>query len=477
MESENNDLRFDNAIKVMQNTSEIEKKIRIALDFMREALSDETKARFRDFWRMKKECLDLFKLEIPHSSRGLFWGEYTTLLNEAHELQKIVEENTVFEVEQLMLAITDLEESLKPYLQKKETLSSSIEKLREENLFLHTAKERLISLKKEILGIEMRVSLKSKLLDRLSFLGNFIFPRKKEVLKEMSQLFSDEVESFCALHFDFERKKITSREPLFRLRESIKNHQARLKTIEMTNDKYKKARGFLSQSWDIIDKQQKMDAEKRTKESEEESSNLQKYTSLMNEISFNNDFKENLEKVFRNVKALKLSHTLFTKISDYKRELEKKYEEKVFAEIAKQQELIERKRQQKEEAFKKVLGELKAFEKNLDTISLVDAEKEYERLMKEAELEKPSRKLYFYFYDLALKIKCTLAKKRGLVKERKQEFFSLKSNLKKWLEMCRRELAECGLDVEFAFTLKEMIRLNKEVLETLETDIEDPQMV
>jgi hypothetical protein len=54
---------FEEISEGMKEISSPEEKITLAISFMKDAISSEGKPRFRDFWRMKKSCFELFSLE------------------------------------------------------------------------------------------------------------------------------------------------------------------------------------------------------------------------------------------------------------------------------------------------------------------------------------------------------------------------------------------------------------------------------
>ena len=110
MKVESLDPHFDECREKINQTTSIDQRLTLAIEFMKEALSAGHKARFRDFWRMKKICLDLFKAELHRAKRTIYWTEYTTLLSQAHALQRIIEEQTGFQRQQISLAIDSLEE-------------------------------------------------------------------------------------------------------------------------------------------------------------------------------------------------------------------------------------------------------------------------------------------------------------------------------------------------------------------------------
>ena len=103
---------FEEMVKEIEKAKGVDEKVALSLKFMKGALSDGKRAQFKDFWRLKKICLDLFKQDMHPTKRALLWNDYTKLLGEAHGLQKILEEQTNFHIDQLELAIEGLEKEI-----------------------------------------------------------------------------------------------------------------------------------------------------------------------------------------------------------------------------------------------------------------------------------------------------------------------------------------------------------------------------
>lgn len=350
----------------------IDEKLRGALDVMRAALSEGEKARFRDFWQMKKSCLELFKEEMHPTKRGLFWNEYTALLKEAHELQNILDEQMNFQVEQISLAIDSLEKEI---LERSERILETVveegcERLLKEPLllmrkqiaFYSMCQEKILSLRKEVLELEMRISQKNKMLARLSQLGDIVFPEKKTLVPEFSKALLQEIEQRSPLRKD-----------------RIKQYQGLLKTIPLTNEIYRKLRQQLSEAWDSSNAEELQKRESITRVQREE--------------------RENSEKL---VKA-----------------------------IASLEELAHRASQMKLESLQEEFHS-----QQFDTEGLTKR-------------------------DLITVTHCSLMI-RGLLNE------DVRDETERLIELMRREMNHCGLDIAFAMKLKELIRESRERIELME---------
>nr|NGX35826.1 hypothetical protein [Candidatus Anoxychlamydiales bacterium] len=170
-------------IKKLRVISSSEEKIKFSLDEMKVAISNDQKPDFKTFWEIKNICLTLFKEPISASSRVEYWKEYIVLSNEIKSLKYMLNEQTSFEVEQIDLAIQAIEEEMEKY----DVVMQAIKDIEIDNkirmfftnqdFYFKTQKElnllnsfaaRVNSLRKEIIKIHMRISLKNKLLKRLT---------------------------------------------------------------------------------------------------------------------------------------------------------------------------------------------------------------------------------------------------------------------------------------------------------------------
>ena len=254
-----------------------EKKIRLNLEFMRQALSQGSSPRFKDFWEVRKLCLSLFKEDMPVSIRADLWNSYIELASEAKQLKEIVDQQSAFAVEQIELAIQALEKDVADMNVVLELIADivlpeecfSLQKNREfytviqrELQLLNALAVKINSLRKELLKTEMRIRIKNKLLERLSVCGNQVFPRRKELIKQISEQFSQDVEYFVYSQFrEGEMKQL----PGYVLREEIKYLQQIAKVLTLNTHVLSETRVKLSTCWDEIKNYEK----ERKKETQE----------------------------------------------------------------------------------------------------------------------------------------------------------------------------------------------------------------
>lgn len=260
----------------LEKLGSAEEKIRHCLQFMRAAVSDKT-PRFKDYWEAKRLCLPMFKETLPPHVRSLLWAEYIEISTEARHLKDTLDEQAAFAMEQIDLAIRAIETDLEKIeelieqtsswtlpegcqtLQAKKELYTKLQ--RELNL-LNTLAARVNSFRKEVIRTEMRIRFKNKFFDRLSKAGDKVFPKRKELIRQISAEFLADVKKFSeTCSGDLKDASI------FDLREEIKALQILAKELTLDTQAFTQTRLELSKCWDFLkecDKERKKEmAEKR----------------------------------------------------------------------------------------------------------------------------------------------------------------------------------------------------------------------
>lgn len=330
----------------LEGKKKIEEKIRFCLDYMRGALSQEKIPAFRDFWEAKRSCLDLFKEKISAHSRTVFWAEYLELSEEIRKVKEVLDEQSSFAQEQIELAIQAIEQDLvrKDELSEDDPLpdipksvmrnGSLYISLQQEVGILNNFAGRLNALRKELIHLNLRIKLKNRCFDRLSKIGDTVFPRRKELIKEISDLFSQDVERFAV--------EITT-PPFFERKEEIKALQNFAKALTLSTPAFSQTRETLSQCWDQI-----KDLEKQKRiDSKESLEKISPKIELLKEECAKGEwtlaqFEEKCQEIFEEMKEEKLgfeeSKSLKKKLFDLKKPLEekekkRKEEEKLAAQL------------------------------------------------------------------------------------------------------------------------------------------------
>ncbi len=499
--------QFAQFLAQFEQSSGVEEKIRLSIDFMRAALSNTGTPRFRDFWEGRRLCLPLFKENLTPKNRSLLWGEYVELSSEARRLKEILDEQSAFAIEQIELAIQALERELENYdlhlslvpgipfpesLEAFKAKRAAYELMQKELHLLNTLAARINGLRKEILKTEMRIRTKNKLFDRLSKCGDRVFPRRKELIKTISQQFTEDVAHFVESHFQEEE---VQKLPLYALREEIKALQSLAKTLTLNTQSFTETRQLLSSCWDKIKSQEKERkkefAQKRQAFKQNFDAVIEKIQALTalceTEISIEEanrvsqeifDFMKDLDLGREEVKSLRDAiHRAKRPILDRARTLEQEREQK--------EREVEVKKREKIQAVKAHLQSLIAAIDEQDpdhlsvqrdelvqeyaALSISKAEKQiFDRLFKQLKdliNEKKERALMALSEDdlNSLEQLKTMLDER---KERRQE-------IKTQLESYRKALGGSGFDFEKAMMYREMIEAEKHTLDKINASIDE----
>lgn len=265
--------QFESFKQMFEEQTEPEAKLQLAVDFMEASLAQGGTPHFRSFWEARRFCLSLFKENISPILRSQLWTKYSELSKEARRLKEILDEQSAFAVEQIEIAISALEQDISQFNEQAEkpafseslvfptVLNSQFEiyqKLQSHLNILNTQASRINALRKELLKTEMRVRHKNKFFQRLSSAGDAVFPTRKELIKQISQQFAQDVEQFINNHFG----ENPSNESLYILREEIKALQGLAKVLTLNTHSFTQTRTRLSECWDQI----KVEEKERKKE-------------------------------------------------------------------------------------------------------------------------------------------------------------------------------------------------------------------
>ncbi len=279
-----------------------EEKAQLTINFMKETLAEGESFRFKNFWEAKRLCMDIFKGPMDPIARSRFWGDFIELTLEAKKLRDILDEQAAFSIEQIELALGAIANELESGGTRIKSAfgvgcpkitnglisnEDQYDLLQRELNFLKTVAIRLTSLRKEVIETEMRTRSKNQLLLKISRLGDLVFPRKKVLMKEVSEAYVKDVASFVEVRFKGALSDQEKRISLYVLRNDIKMLQALAKSLFLTTDAFNTTRQLLSTCWEKL-----REVEKGRK----------KEFSLKSE-----DFKKNYELLFEKIKILEKS--------------------------------------------------------------------------------------------------------------------------------------------------------------------------
>lgn len=317
---------FDKFLNELSKLDTPDAKLQFSIDFMESSLSQTGTPHFKSFWEARTICLQLFKENVSPPLRAMLWGKYNELSKEARRLKEILDEQSAFAVEQIEIAIKALEDdiaSFDEHLQKMTTVQFSVtskalmkrlshyEKLQNELNLLNTQASRINALRKELIRTEMRVRQKNKFFQRLSLAGDKVFPRRKELIKDVSQSFIADVDAFIQEHFSTDDHQ---HESLFALREEIKALQNMAKILTLNTHSFTHTRMRLSDCWDRIKNEEK---ERKKERAQQKVVFKQNVDDAMQKLqAFNQNFLANqpstseatkqLDEIFAYIRALEL---------------------------------------------------------------------------------------------------------------------------------------------------------------------------
>jgi hypothetical protein len=498
---------FSDFMKQLEEETTAEGKIRLSMDFMRAALSHSGSPRFKDFWEGRKVCLPLFKENISPKLRSQLWGSYVELSIEAKRLKEILDEQAAFAVEQIELAIQALERDLEHYAlilsQSQDfffpcesiSLKNKVEvygALQKELIFLSTLAARVNGMRKEVVKTEMRIRVKNKFLERLSLCGDKVFPRRKELIKQISQEFIGDVDRFVESHFQDEEFHGV---PLYALREEIKHLQLIAKVLTLNTHAFTETRLKLSGCWDKVKQREK----ERKKETQQKRQVFKQNFDLVVEkikpfaeacaagIPLDEcnkrsaeilDFMRTVELGREEVRALKeeLHHAMRAPL-DREREADQERQKR-----EREAELL---RREKMEALKAELSSLLVHIEGTELEALATRRDELLEQFEQVKLSKPEKQIVDRLFK---QLKEGVEEKRekallllseddlkardqlkAVLEERKQR----RQEIKQQLEHYRKLLGGSGFDFEKAMMYREMIEAEKAALEKIHSSIED----
>ncbi len=266
---------YEVLMKELASVTDPETKLHRVIECMESSISQTGSPNFRSFWDARKVCLEIFKEPIAPSVRAQYWAKYSEISKEAYRLKEMLDEQSAFASEQIDMAIEAIEKGIAELalnIEKQDNLlfpefSKFISRnyaeynlLQREINLLNTLASRVNSLRKELIRTQMRVKQKNKFFKRLSSLGDKVFPRRKELIKLVSDLFSADMTAFVTTYFSKEMENGS----LFDLREEIKGLQNIAKLLTLNSQSFSHSRKELSECWDKVKEVEKEKKREKT---------------------------------------------------------------------------------------------------------------------------------------------------------------------------------------------------------------------
>jgi hypothetical protein len=263
-------------IESLSSLTSDEEKMKTLIAFLKESLSQGGRPRFKDFWDARRLALTTMQKEGQEVAPALV-AELTEVSQEARRMKNALDEQSAAAVSAMEQTIQALEVDVH-HLPEVIRATAEIEmwpaslKAREafyreaqrEAGVLNQLAQRLTNLRKEVLSTDMRIRTKNQLLARVSGAGDKIYPRRKELIGQLSQAFSEDVAQFVAAHFSGEQ--ILGM--LNQHREEIKALQQIAKQLVLNAASFNKTRAQLGEAWDKV---KKADQERKRVRQERES--------------------------------------------------------------------------------------------------------------------------------------------------------------------------------------------------------------
>lgn len=295
-ENEKEDLSYiAPLVQELGNISEPDDKLKRIISFMEESLAQTGSPHFKSFWQARVLCLSIFKENISPAVRSNLWTKYTELSKEARRLKDLLDEQSAFAVEQIEIAIQAIESEIVQFNQDEKPLTDQgieiccqalkknhqfYKSIQNELDFLNKQASRINALRKELIKTDMRVRKKNKFFNRLSLLGDKVFPRRKELIAELSNQFMADVDSFISYYFVPEKLD----ESLFFLREEIKSLQGTAKLFTLNTHAFTQSRMRLSECWDKIKNEEKERKKQRAEQKTAYKANVDAVLQKLDEI-------------------------------------------------------------------------------------------------------------------------------------------------------------------------------------------------
>lgn len=479
------DPTYEKFLKELEEKNDPEHKIVHAVQFMENALQRNNRPQFKHFWEARKLLVEFLKLEISPSFKQENWDKSGQLAQEARHLKGALEKQSAFAFEQIAIAIEALEKDLTQIeeLEKKapafslppnckaisETKGFYLEAQPQLNL-LNAFASRVNSLRKELLKTELWGKQKNGFFLKLSSIGDEIFPKRKEMIKEVSDQFKKDVENYKGAHFSEESLRL----PLRVYREEIKALQGIAKLITLNTQCFNDTRKLLSECWQQVKEQEKERKKEFSKKKELYDQNEEEIRKRVTEYqekapSFTNE--QALEELSDIAKQLRSSEMTHKQVTDSKNlisdERKKIHDKMASAQRLRDEEHKERLRKRKEQ-LTQIKEKASLLIEGDPSMPLEELVQKSDAITEEFAKLQPNRGEKMDFESITVALKDAIHEKReqtllelpeddqvalkqlqSLLVERKERRVSIKQQLERY----RKEKGSSGLDIERAMAM------------------------
>lgn len=500
--------QFEQFLKDLEGQGDAEAKLQFTITFMENSLAQSGIPHFKSFWEARNICLQLFKENINPVTRALLWTKYNELSKEARRLKEILDEQSAFAVEQIEIAIKALEEDIDQFDQHLEKVATAefpsilcqslqdklpaySQQQRKLNL-LNAQASRITAMRKELIRTDMRVRQKNKFFQRLSAAGDKVFPKRKELIKEVSQHFIDDVDAFIKTYFT----EVGAQDSLFYLREEIKGFQNMAKILTLNTHSFTHTRMRLSECWDQLKNLEKERKRERAQQKGVHKQNVEEALKRINEFKPSiqektlsaAELENQLEEISHFTRGLELGREEISLLRDEFNVIRKMIKEKSRSEEEERRRYDQEKEQGRRQKIQtvrervenlvmtaeaydadKLMVERDALLEAINDLSLHKSEKqELERQLKPLR-DIITEKRESSLLTLSDDDRQSLQQFKEILKQRKER----RNEIKNQIELFRKASGSSGLDFEQAMAHTAQMEAEKERLEKINQGIEE----
>lgn len=503
---------MDSFEQMVAEKGSVEEKIVFALEQMESLLKNaDQSSDLKLFWSVRKFCLPLFQQMGDPVQRASLWGRYTELTREGRHLKILQDEEGAFLVGQIELAISCLESDVNDFFvktEKEEIAKEDRAALEIQSLAAHkdfylsthadlrwlsSFSSKIINLRKELMNMSMRMRLKSQFFQKLSVLGNKVFPRRKELTEQVSELFAQDVDAFVEKYFA-KASRESLKKTVFFLRKEIKRLQQAAKYLAISSSVFSSTRLRLSQCWDQLKGLEKEIRQEQSRLAAASAENVKKVQerldqveALLQENAEIQKIRKEIEEISKQIRGLSLVHDDVVLVKGRIQTLLGQIREREAVAEKEKKELQAKAEQARAEAIQALEDEVQRFCESCKEGELLEGSKERCQELKEA-VKKMAHLPYSKKVALDNQINaaqrsilqrmeeqmlaCPDAKEKVLnMRQVLEQRMLRRKELKAKLECDKKLLGSSGLDFDRALQYSAMVEEDRRALEELDAAI------
>lgn len=495
----------DDKISAIDQLSTPQEKLQKSIELMESSLAQSGIPNFKLFWEARKMCLEFFKDPSLINVKAVHWPKYHELTKEALRLKALLEEQTAFAVEQIEGAITALEKEIDEipaqlvrmapleFPKRSKTIQRHLNEyveIQKELALLNAYSTRITGLRKELMKTEMRIRQKNVFFQRLSAVGDKVFPRRKELTKNVSQLFIDDIEMFVKTNFSNTKVEC----PLHECREEIKALQIIAKLLNLNTHAFTHTRAKLSECWDklkVIEhelkaiRQQKKESHFKNAELVIEKIKAFNESVQKEELSVPEAQKQHRE-IAQFMRSIELGREEVKNLRDQLESAQKPIQDKIKLEEKKRKELAQEKARKKVEKAADIQTKMETVQSEVNMYTVAELKEQIELLIKNADDPSLSEEERSQFNDKLETLKDAIAAKEdeellklpkeqaGILDQLEQTLrqrLQRRSEINQMKEKFRKLAGSSGLDIKRSMYYSERTVIEKKSLEKINWQI------